>query len=418
MLNVLRNAWKIEDLRKKLLYTLFMLLIYRIGSYMPTPGVNVAALGNAVAGNGVLDMLDLFNGGALSSYTVFASGITPYITASIVLQLLTVAIPKLEALSKEGPEGQKKIAQITRYAAIGMALIQSVGIILALGSSAVTSTAWYNYVVIALVQAAGTALCMWIGERITENGIGNGISLLIFINIISSIPSAIITGIKNAIINPSYIWILLLVLVGALALVVLVTFVDMGERHISVQYAKRVVGRKVYGGQSTFIPMKVNNSGVMPIIFALTIVQLPALILQFWPNAKFTVWYNGVLGSGTVLNAIITALLIIGFSYFYSTISFNPIDISKNIQQNGGFIPGIRPGKPTSDYIAKISNRITFFSAIFLAVLSALPMVVSKVAGINTFGATSILIMVGVALETSKELEAQMLMRHYKGFLK
>ncbi|NLG37180.1 MAG: preprotein translocase subunit SecY [Clostridiales bacterium] len=419
MLEILRNAWKIQELRKKILYTLLMLFIYRIGSFVPVPGISHAHLSSAIAGNSLLYMLDMFNGGALSNYTLFAAGITPYITASIVFQLLTMAIPRLEALQKEGEEGRKKIAQYTRYAGIVMALIQAVGILLTLGPTAVTSTAWYNYATIGIVLAAGTAICMWIGERITENGIGNGISLLIFINIVAKMSSTIFLGIKGIIDDPSLVWVVPVTLVGALIIIVAIVFVDMGQRRIPVQYAKRVVGRKLYGGQSTHIPLKVNNAGVMPIIFAMTIVSFPGMLISmFFSTSRFGQAYAQAMANGSLLYGIITALFIIFFTYFYSTVSFNPIEISKNIQQNGGFIPGIRPGKTTSDYLARISSRITLFAALFFAVLATIPMIITAQTGANPMGATSVIILVGVALETSKQLESHLLMRHYKGFLK
>ncbi len=417
MLEILRNAWKIQDLRRKILYTLLMLLVFRLGSFIPIPGVNIAALGEVMKTNGLLQMLDLFSGGAMANFTVFAAGITPYITASIVMQLLAVAIPSLEALQKEGEQGRAKINQYTRILGVVMAFITALGMALTYGSSILTNPAWYNYAYVAAIATGGSALCMWIGERITEKGIGNGISLLIFINIISRIPSQINALYQNMFVNGSTSpWLLPVIIVALVVIIVAVVLIDLGQRRIPVQYAKKMVGRRMYGGQSTHIPMKVNNSGVMPLIFASTMLQFPTIILMFWPNAL--AGYNNVMAAGKPLYAVIMSLLILFFAYFYSSIAFNPVEIAKNLQQNGGFIPGIRPGIQTGTYLQRVCNRITLFSAVFLAVLALVPTLFSSVLGISGFAATSILILVSVALETSKSLESQMLMRHYKGFLK
>lgn len=419
MFKVLGNAWKVADLRKKILYTLLILLIYRLGCYIPVPGVNAAYIASQVSNYSVLGFLDMFSGGALGNMTVFALGITPYINASIIMNLLCVAIPALERMSKEGEDGRKKVAAITRYAAVGLGLVQAIGIILSLGSEAVDSADFFNYATIILCLTAGTALIMWLGERINEKGVGNGISLIIFISIISRLPSEAVTMVNNVGAGTLSPWVPIIIVAIAIIIIGGITFVDMGERRIPVQYAKRVVGRKQYGGQSTFIPMKVNQSGVMPLIFAMTLIQFPGMIAQFWPESDFFLWYQRWLGSGTAIYAVIYALLILFFTYFYSQIAFNPIDVSKNIQQYGGFIPGIRPGKPTSDYLAKILSRITVFGALFLAVVAAVPTLFSTISGMNTaMGATSLLIMVSVSLETTKQIESQMMMRHYKGFLK
>ena len=421
MFKIFANAWKVVDLRKKILYTLLILFIYRLGCYVPVPGVDVAYIGSKVSEYTALGFLDMFSGGALENMTIFALGITPYINASIIMQLLTIAIPALERMSKEGEDGRKKIASITRYAAVGLGLIQAVGIMLGLGSDAVGGdTSFFNYMTIILCLTAGTALIMWLGERINEKGVGNGISLIIFVSIVCKLPSELITLINNAAANTGGItmWTVIAVIVGALIIVVAITFVDMGERRVPVQYAKRVVGRKQYGGQSTYIPMKVNQSGVMPLIFAITFVQFPTMIAQFWPESDFYIWWSTYMGTGSAIYAVVYALLILFFTYFYSQIAFNPIDVSKNMQQYGGFIPGICPGKPTSDYLAKILSKITLFGAIFLAIVAAVPTVFSSATGMSSaFGATSLLIMVSVSLETTKAIESQMMMRHYKGFL-
>lgn len=422
MLETFRNAWKVEDLRKKIIYTLIMLLIYRVGSIIPIPGVNVEYISQQVNNISLLGMLDFINGQNFSNFTIFAMGISPYITSSIIMQLLCVAIPTLERLQKEGEEGRKKIAQITRVVTIALGCIMAIGIIVGLGSGAMYRGAdanFLDYLLVFLSLAAGTALTMWIGEHITENGVGNGISLLIFVGIIASFPGEVYTGIQSVIAKPMTAWLIPLVIVGILVLVVGIVFVDGGQRRIPVQYAKRMVGRKMYGGQSTYIPLKVNSSGVMPLIFAISIIQFPGLIAQFWPTSGFALWYAKWFSASSWLYMIVYALLILGFTYFYTMISFNPVEMSKNLQQNGGFIPGIRPGKPTADYLTRISNRITLFGAIFLAVIAIIPSAILAIAGVRApFTASGILIVVSVALETTQQLEAQMMMRHYKGFMK
>lgn len=423
MFNTLRSAWKVPDIRKKILYTLMMFLVYRIGAHVPVPGVNATYVSEAINSSTIGQFYDLFAGGGLSSFSLFALGITPYITASIIMNLLTMAIPSLERMSKEGPEGRKKIASITRYAAVILGLIQSISVLLAIGKGAVIQTGTpmiLNYITIVLCLTAGTALIMWIGEHITENGVGNGISLLIFISIISRLPQEAIKMVQLAA-NPDYSTSFLtiaIVLVAALAIVTGITFIDLGERRIPVQYAKRVVGRKIYGGQSTHIPMKVNQSGVLPLIFAITLIQFPGMIIGLF-SAEAQASYSAVMGASKPLYLILYALLIFFFTFFYSQATFNPVDVAKNMQQNGGFIPGIRAGKPTSEYLQKILVRVTLFGALFLALVATVPTGVSAVAGFSSaFGATSLLIMVSVSLETTRQLESQMMMRHYKGFLK
>ena len=420
MLETLRNAWKIADIRKKMLFTLLVLFIYRVGAHVPVPGVNTADLSSAMVNNGLLELMNLFNGGALESFTVFATGITPYITASIVIQLLTVAIPKLEQLSKEGEEGRKKINQYTRIVGIALAVLTSIGTTISMQAQygILTNPSWYTYLFIAIIHAAGTAFTMWCGERITERGIGNGISLLIFINIVSTVPGMVRTIFLNMAAGTlSWLWLPVLILM-VLVIIVAIIWMDLGERRIPVQYAKRVIGRRQYGGQSTYLPLKVNSTGVMPLIFASTILQFPTMLLMIWPNWGFTQWWNRVMSSTSPWYAIVMTLLIIGFAYFYSAISFNPVELSKNIQQQGGFIPGIRPGKPTSDYLQKIVNRVILFSALFMAVLALIPMLIGNVLNISGFAATSMLILVSVSLETSKQIESQLLVRNYKGFMK
>ena len=423
MWQTLRNAWKIADLRKKLLYTLGMLLIYRLLCFVPTPGIDLARVQEAVKGLDLLNFINMMTGSSLADFNIMAMGITPYINASIIMQLLTVAIPKLEELQKSGEDGQKKIAQITRYVTVGLGFIQAVALSVGLGAS--ESATFLSYLTIGFCLAAGTALAMWIGERLTSNGIGNGVSLLIFSGIIANLAKYVASAVSNlfrpdaiasGMVNP---WLAIPVVVLSLIMIVAVVFTDLGERRVPVQYAKRMVGRKMYGGQSTHIPLRINSSGVLPLIFASAIMQFPSTILSFFPQSSAAVWWNTYVSYTGVWYQVIFALLILGFTFFYSSITFNPNDIAKNIQQNGGMVPGIRQGKPTADYLKKISSRITLFGAIFLALLATIPTLISSVAGLNLpFAASSLLIAVSVAMETTRQLESQMLMRHYKGFLK
>ncbi|WP_102412291.1 preprotein translocase subunit SecY [Beduinella massiliensis] len=414
MLETLRNAWRIPDLRKKILYTLLMLLIYRLVGVIPVPGIDLTKVSSTIEQFSLLGFMNMMTGGSLSQMSVMAMGITPYINASIILQLLTVAIPALERLSKEGPEGRKKITEYTRYTTVILAFIQAVGLVYAMHASA--KSGFVSYVVIGLSMAAGTSLAMWIGERITENGIGNGISLLIFAGIVSNLFNWSVSGVSGLFQGTVSWFVFIAIILGALIMIVAVTFVDMGERRVPVQYAKRMVGRKMYGGQSTHIPMKVNSTGVLPLIFAFSMMQFPGTIFAFFPQSGISIWWNNFTSGG--FYQIVLALLIVGFTFFYTSITFNPVDISKNMQQYGGTIPGIRQGKPTSDYLSRVSNRLTLFGAIFLAVLATLPTLMTNLAGMRVpFAASSMLIAVSVAIETMRQLESQMLMRHYKGFL-
>ena len=417
------NAFKIKEIRKKILVTLLLIVVYRLGCFIPIPGVNTAVLAEAVQQYDILGFLDLLTGSSFSQFTLFAMGISPYITASIILQLLTIAIPALERLSKED-DGREKIERITRYTGIGLAMVQSIGIFVGLQGSAqpgqdiVINPGFWTYAVIGICSTAGTAFLMWLGERITENGIGNGISMLIFASIVSRVPATLIGWVQQLAVGTMAWWKFVILMVVVLGLITLVTHVDQAQRRIPVQYAKRVVGRKMYGGQSTYLPIKANANGVLPLIFAMTFIQFPGMIAQFWPNSGFYQFYTKYLGSTSVVYFLVYALLIIAFGYFYSSITFNPIEMSKNLQQNGGFITGLRPGKPTSDYLAKISSRLTMFGSLFLAVIAILPTLALRGLGqTSAFGATSVLIMVSVALETTSQLESHMLMRHYKGFL-
>ena len=417
MFQTLKNAWKIADLRKKILYTIFMLLIYRVLCYIPTPGVDTTVIQNALESYSLLEFMNMMTGANLGNYSIMAMGITPYINASIIMQLLTVAIPKLEEINKQGEEGRKKIAQITRYVTVGLGFVQAVALTAGLGAS---TQGALGLITIGFCLAAGTALAMWIGERITENGIGNGISLLIFAGIISNFAGTIRGYIYTLFVDISQFPLgsFLGIIIVFLILIVGVTFIDLGERRVPVQYAKRVVGRKMYGGQSTHIPLKINASGVLPLIFASAIMQFPATIFAFFPNSSIYQWWNDNVHAMSWVYQLIFALLIIAFTFFYSSISFNPVEIAKNLQQNGGMIPGIRQGKPTSDFILRISRRITLFGALFLAFLAVLPTIIYSIFGLYLpFQASSLLIAVSVAMETMRQLESQMTMRHYKGFL-
>ncbi|MGN0982726.1 MAG: preprotein translocase subunit SecY [Candidatus Limivicinus sp.] len=427
MLQTLRNAWRIEEIRRKILFTLLIILLYRLGNAIPVPYVNIAALQSyfAMLQNTVLGLLDVMSGGAFSQATIFALSIQPYINASIIIQLLCIAIPALERMSKEeGEEGRKKIAAITRYVTVAIGLLQGFGFYMLIKNNGILTPEAQNSVwaaiVIVLTFTSGSALIMWLGEQITEHGIGNGISMILFTSIVSRLPSSLIQSVRNIVIGSLQWWVLLLMILGALAIIVLIVFVNDAERRIPVQYAKRVVGRKMYGGQSTHLPMKVNMSGVMPIIFAQSIASVPATIAAF--TGKTSGWVNTWFGNNSIPYAIIYFLLIIFFAYFYSTIQFNPIEVANNLKKNGGYIPGFRPGKPTSEFIQKVLNKITLFGAIYLGIIAVVPILVahfSKSAALTgiSLGGTSIIIVVGVALETVRALEAQMLMRNYKGFL-
>lgn len=427
MLQTLRNAWRIEEIRRKILFTLLIILLYRLGNAIPVPYVNIAALQSyfAMLQNTVLGLLDVMSGGAFSNATIFALSIQPYINASIIIQLLCIAIPALERMSKEeGEEGKKKIAAITRYVTVAIGLLQGFGFYMLIKNNGILvadaqSSIWAAIVII-LTFTSGSALIMWLGEQITEYGIGNGISMILFASIISRLPSSFVTSVRNIILGQLQWWVLLLMVLGALAIIVLIVFVNDSERRIPVQYAKRVVGRKMYGGQSTHLPMKVNMSGVMPIIFAQSIASVPATIAAF--TGKTDGWVSTWFGTNSIPYAIIYFLLIIFFAYFYSTIQFNPVEVANNLKKNGGYIPGFRPGKPTSEFIHKVLNKITLFGAIYLGIIAVVPILVAHfsqsaaLTGIS-LGGTSIIIVVGVALETVRALEAQMLMRNYKGFL-
>ena len=429
MFTTLRNAWKIPELRKKILFTLFVLLIYRLGSCVPVPYINTDVLNTYFTqqlSNTVLGLYNAMSGSAFSQATVFALGIQPYINASIIIELLCIAIPALERLAKEdGEEGKKKIASITRYTTIGLGFLMGFAYYLMLknaeaqyGFAILKQTGFLNGVVIVVTFMAGASFLMWMGEQINEFGIGNGISMILFAGIVSRIPSLIGRLFSGAV--KWYVAILLAL--GMLLIMAFIVFITNSERRIPVQYAKRVVGRKMYGGQSTNLPIKVNMSGVLPVIFAQSIASLPATIIAFTGTgtSKFWDWMNTyVFDTKSAVYIVCYFFLIIAFSYFYATVQFNPIEIANNLKKNGGFIPGFRPGKPTADFILKVINKITLFGALYLAIVAILPILVGIIIGNSTLsiGGTSVIIVVGVALETVKSLEAQMLMRHYKGFL-
>ncbi len=452
MFETIKNCFKVKEIRKKIWITLLLLLIFRLGCYIPVPGIDTATFYNEISGNEFLSVMSSITGGSLAQATLFALGISPYINASIIIQLLTVGIPALERLSKQGEDGRKKIAQITRYVTIGLAIAQAVGIIVNFGiqgnaldlvifgsnTIGVTGAQWLAGIFLATVYTAGAMLVMWIGERITEYGISNGISLIIFIGILSTAGLTVISKIQEGFTtNVNAFWeILGFVLLTIVEFAAIVT-VDLSERRIPVQYAKQVKGRRMYGGQSSVIPIRISGSGVMPLIFAFALISFPQMIISlFWPGSGaeqgITLWFSGSSSQwyGQLIYMITLCVLIFAFAFFYASMQFNPEDVSKTIQQNGGFIQGIRPGKPTALYLKKISNRITLFGAIYLSLVAFIPSILSMVltslniisAGatslLSVFSTTGILIVVSVALELDKQMESQLMMKNYKGFLK
>ena len=445
MFKTIINAWKVKDIRTKMLYTLLLIVVYRLGSFIPVPSVNGEKLGELIASYDFLSFLNLFSGGSLNNFSLFAMGISPYITASIILQLLTIAFPSLEKLSKE-EDGREKIEKITRIVGVVLALIQSVSIVVGLNSAngdlikkiTIFGTSGFGtfmngfmpYVITGICCTAGTAFLMWMGERITEKGIGNGVSILIFASIVSSVPNVVINLINGTFhIIPTTNglaykwWYGIVVILVVLILTVGIVTVEKAVRRIPVQYAKRVVGRKQYGGQSSHIPIKVAMAGVLPIIFASSLLAIPATVKAFVTVKEGSFWdgFFNLFESTSWFYSVLYFILIVAFSYFYIAIQYNPVEMANNLQKNNGAIPGIRPGKPTSDYISKILSKITLIGAIYLGVIAIFPMILTMISkstfqGIM-FGGSSLLIVVGVALETTREIEAQMTMRHYKGFL-
>ena len=435
MLETLKNAFKTKEIRVKIFLTLALLLVYRIGCYVPVPGLSATEM-QAIFQDDFLSILTSMSGGSLQSATLFSLGILPFINAFIIMQLLTLVIPKLEKLSKEGDAGRRKITQITRYVAIVLAAVQAIGIVVG-WSEAVTplfdfEAGWeHPYITMAsiiIILMAGSTMVMWLGERITEYGVGNGSSLIIFVGILSQAGAMMGQAFMVAGETLTAIWNIIGFILVVIAIFVFIVFIDLSERRVTVQYSKQIKGNKMYGGQTTYIPIRVNGSGVMPIIFASSLLMFPQMIMAlFAPTSEAYAWYSRYMGSGTAVYYVLLALFILFFSYFYAQIQFNPEDVSKNIQQYGGFIPGIRAGKPTSDFLKKISNRITLFGAFFLMIIALVPTFVfgalSTAGGVNlgfgnAFSATGLLIVVSVALELNKQLESQIMMKHYKGFLK
>lgn len=424
LLNNVVRALKTPEMRKRILFTLFALFIFRLGANIPVPGINRETLGMIFSGDkGLLDLFDLFSGGSFSNFTIFALSITPYITASIIVQLLTVAFPYFERLAKEGASGRKKMATITRYMTVVLALIQALGLTVGLFRKAIVDQSWFSFLVITIILAAGTTFLMWLGEQINEYGVGNGISLLIFAGIVARIPTDFRKLATQK--NEGQITAISLILFALFAIVVILGIIEIqqGTRRIPVQYAKRVVGRKMYGGQSTHIPLKVNQAGVIPIIFALSLLQFPLTITYFFPNTGFTTfitkWLSPAGNPGVWVYAFFNFMLIIFFNYFYTAVTFNPLEVSNNMKANGGFIPGIRPGKATVEYLSNVMGRISLVGAIFLGIIATLPTLVSQFSGMDIrFGGTSLLIAVGVAIDTMRHMENHMVMRNYKGFLK
>jgi len=424
MLKIVTQAWKVAEIRSKMIFTLLMLVVYRIGSCIPVPNIDRTVIAEMFSGEaGLFDLFDLFSGGSFSNFTIFALSITPYITASIIVQLLTMAFPYFQRLAQEGAEGRKKMAQITRYMTVALGLLQAIGLTVGLFRSAMVDKSVFSFIVVILVLTAGTAFLMWLGEQINEKGVGNGISLIIFAGIVSRIPSGVRTLFVSVEAGTLSVVTVIIFVVLAVLVIAGVVLVHEGQRKVPVQYAKRVVGRKMYGGQSTHIPIKVNQTGVIPIIFALALLQFPLTITYFFPNTGFTEfvtkWLSPAGNPGVWIYAMLNVILIIAFTFFYTTISFNPADVANNMKANGGFIPGIRPGKATEEYLQKVMSRITVVGAIYLALVATLPTILGVMTPLNiSFGGTSLLIAVGVALETVRQLENQMLMRNYQGFLK
>lgn len=441
MFETLKNAFKTKEIRVKIWITLALILVYRIGCYIPIPTFDIAAMQKATAFNSdFLSILNVITGGSMQNATLFALGVLPFINSSIIMQLLALVIPALEKLSKEGEEGRKKLTQITRIVAVVLAVVQAIGIVVAFKSyfldvfsfEASADNPILTMALTIVLLVAGSVMVMWLSERITEYGIGNGTSIIIFIGILSTAGTTMAESFKLVGNEWTYIWNILGFIALVVVIFVFIVFMDGAERRIMVQYSKQIKGNKMYGGQTTYIPIRVNGSGVMPIIFASSLLMFPQMIIQlFFSDTSAATWYATYMGSGTAVYYVLLALFILGFSYFYAQIQFNPEDVSKNIQQYGGFIPGIRAGKPTSDFLKKINNRITFFGAVFLMCLSLIPTFLFRALAMgegswaapalpfaNSFSATGLLIVVSVALELNKQLESQIMMKHYKGFLK
>lgn len=441
MFETLKNAFKSKEIRVKIWFTLALILVYRIGCYIPVPTFDVVALTNAFTAQNsdFLGLLNILSGNSMQNATLFALGVLPFINSSIIMQLLTLVIPALERMSKEGDEGRQKLTQITRIVAIVLAIVQAIGIVVGFKSTIraifpfeSAGNAILTMAITIVLLVAGSIMVMWLSERITEYGIGNGTSIIIFIGILATAGTTMANSFKMVGDNWTYIWNILGFILLVVAVFVFIVFMDGAERRVPVQYSKQIKGNKMYGGQSTYIPIRIGGSGVMPIIFASSLLMFPQMIIQlFFANTDAAVWYATYMGSGTPVYYILLAILILGFSYFYAQIQFNPEDVARNIQQYGGFIPGIRAGKPTSDFLKKVNNRVTLFGAVFLMLIALVPTFLFQAVAIgdgswgspalpfaNSFSATGLLIVVSVALEINKQLESQIMMKHYKGFLK
>jgi preprotein translocase subunit SecY len=430
MIRTIKNIWHIEDLRKRILFTLFILFIYRIGTFVPVPGVDKSVLSSANnAGADLFGLLNTFSGGALMQFSIFALGITPYITASIIVQLLSMdVIPKLAEWAKQGEHGKKKSAQLTRYGTIFLGLIQafamSIGFNRMYGTEMIPNATFTKYVLIAIVLTAGTAFLMWLGEQITEKGIGNGISILIFSGIVANIPTYIRTTAQSSFIAENQVFMnslkTIILFIVVVLIVVGVIYIQQAIRKIPVQYAKRVVGNKMYGGQNTHIPLKINAAGVIPVIFAISLLQFPVIIANFWSTTIWADWVIKNLSHDQPLGMVLYVMMIIGFTFFYTFVQMNPQQMAENMKKNGGYIPGIRPGKATEKYLTRVLSRLTMTGAIFLAAISLLPIFLGSLAGLPKsvqIGGTALLIVIGVALDTMKQIESQLIKRHYKGFI-
>lgn len=418
MLETLRSAWKIKELRQRITFTLLMLVVFRLGSHIPVPGVDPGKITNFFQENNLFGLFNVFAGGSLERYTIFAMGIFPYINASIIVQLLGVVIPKFEEWSKEGPEGQRKMQQVVRYGAIVLALLQATGMTLGIFKQAVLTPSFFTYLTIIVALVAGTAFLMWLGEMITEKGIGNGISIIIFGGIVSQFGPGVLQIFELTRIGQLNIFVLLVTVLIVLALIVGIVALEEGQRRIPVQYAKRVVGRKMYGGQSTHIPFKVNQAGVIPVIFASTLLLFPSTIAGFI-NHPVANWVGKVFQPGTAVHSVLYIMLILFFAYFYTAVQFDPSKIANDMKKNGGFVPGLRPGRPTSEYLARVSSRLTLAGALALALIAFSPVLLQAIFNVNVlFGGTSMIIVVGVVIETMKQIESHLLMRNYQGFMK
>ncbi len=418
MLETVRTAWRIKELRQRILFTLAMFVVFRVGSAIPVPGVDASLLAEFFQQDTIFGFVNIIGGGNLENFTIFALGIMPYINASIIMNLLTIVIPKLKEWSQEGPEGRKKISQITRYGTVVIAVIQALGLSTLIAGEAVVEKTLLSYITIIISMTAGTAFLMWMGELITEKGIGNGISLIIFAGIVAGFPITVAIAAEQLRIGQISVLIIAIVILVLLALIVGIIGLDQGQRRINVQYSKRVVGRKMYGGQATHIPMKVNQAGVIPVIFASVLLSFPQTLVSFIQH-PFAQRIADALAWGTTLNLVLYALLIILFTYFYTAVQFDPFQVAGNIKKYGGFIPGLRPGRPTADYLARVTSRLTTAGAFALAFIAIFPIILEGITGMRlAFGGTGLIIVVGVVLETFKQIESHMLMRSYRGFMK